>query len=98
MTSKRFLQNSRGRSYLQPGDYLAQIILTEESFHGNGGSYAGNWAGAMGAGIQFFITCHGDMDRDGDADGSDLVHLILGNETLDIFAFAVDFGRGNCPH
>jgi hypothetical protein len=38
---------------LLPGEYLAQLILTEESFHGDGGQYAGNWAGAMGATIQF---------------------------------------------
>jgi hypothetical protein len=37
----------------------------------------------------------GDFDRDGDVDGSDLAHLILGNETLDITFFALDFGRGN---
>jgi hypothetical protein len=38
---------------LAPGDYTAQLILTEESFHGDGGQYAGNWAAAMGAIIQF---------------------------------------------
>jgi hypothetical protein len=27
---------------------LAQLILTEESFHGSGGALAGSWAGAMG--------------------------------------------------
>ena len=43
-----------GGVYLQPGDYQVQIILTEESFHGSGGSYAGNWAGAMGADIEVF--------------------------------------------
>ena len=36
-----------------PGDYVAQLILTEESFHGDGGQYAGSWAAAMGATIQF---------------------------------------------
>jgi hypothetical protein len=40
---------------LAPGDYTVQLILTEESFHGDGGQYAGNWAGAMGATIQFNI-------------------------------------------
>jgi hypothetical protein len=43
-----------GGVYLQPGDYHAQIVLTEESFHGSGGSFAGSWAGAMGAEIQFY--------------------------------------------
>jgi hypothetical protein len=38
---------------LPVGDYTAQLTLTEESFHGDGGAYAGNWAGAMGASIQF---------------------------------------------
>jgi len=38
---------------LAPGDYSTQLILTEESFHGDGGTYAGNWAGAMGANIEF---------------------------------------------
>jgi hypothetical protein len=38
---------------LPPGNYSAQFMLTEESFHGDGGQYAGTWAGAMGATIQF---------------------------------------------
>lgn len=41
---------------LQVGDYLAQIILTEESFHGSGGTNAGNWAAAMGAQIDFSLS------------------------------------------
>lgn len=45
-----------GGVYLQPGDYSCQIILTEESFHGSGGTYAGNWAAAMGAAISFRIN------------------------------------------
>jgi len=45
-----------GGVYLSPGDYTAQIILTEESFHGDGGGYAGNWAAAMGGGIDFSIV------------------------------------------
>jgi hypothetical protein len=36
-----------------PGEYTAQLMLTEESFHGDGGQYAGNWAAALGATIQF---------------------------------------------
>jgi hypothetical protein len=32
-----------GGVFLQPGDYSADIFLTEESFHGSGGSLAGNW-------------------------------------------------------
>ena len=42
-----------GNVHLSPGEYGAQIMLTEESFHGDGGPYAGNWAAAMSATIQF---------------------------------------------
>jgi hypothetical protein len=45
-----------GGVFPAPGDYLAQIILTEESFHGSGGTYAGNWAGAMASPIDFSIV------------------------------------------
>jgi hypothetical protein len=38
---------------LSQGDYTAQLVLTEESFHADGGQYAGNWAGAMSTTIQF---------------------------------------------
>jgi len=41
---------------LAPGYYNCDFFLTEESFHGSGGTYAGNWAAAMGAPIQFEIT------------------------------------------
>ncbi len=74
--------------YLQPGDYHVQIILTEESFHGSGViSYAGSWAGAMGANIQFFITYPSDKDKDGDVDGVDLTALMndFTSETLEDF-------------
>jgi len=41
---------------LQPGAYTAQLTLTEESFHGDGGTYAGNWAAAMATtSISFII-------------------------------------------
>jgi len=40
---------------LPTGDYAAQIILTEESFHGSGGALAGNWAAAVGGDIGFTI-------------------------------------------
>jgi hypothetical protein len=42
-----------GNVPLAAGDYTAQLVLTEESFHGDGGTYAGNWAAAMGTTIQF---------------------------------------------
>ena len=42
-----------GNVQLSPGEYVAHLMLTEESFHSDGGQYAGNWAAAMGATIQF---------------------------------------------
>jgi hypothetical protein len=39
---------------LPPGAYEADLVLTEESFHGGG--LAGGWAAAMGARIEFEIT------------------------------------------
>jgi len=45
-----------GGVHLQLGEYNCQMILTEESFHGSGGSLAGNWAGAMSADIELTIT------------------------------------------
>jgi len=44
-----------GGKYLPSGDYSAQMILTEESFHGSG-TYAGNWAAAMGGNVQIKIV------------------------------------------
>lgn len=42
--------------FLAPGDYVCQMILTEESFHGSGGALAGNWAAAMGVDLQFAVV------------------------------------------
>jgi hypothetical protein len=42
-----------GGTPLAPGEYACQIVLTEESFHGSGGQYAGGWAAAMGCDIRF---------------------------------------------
>jgi hypothetical protein len=44
-----------GQMNLQQGEYNCQIILTEESFHGSGGTLAGNWAGAVTVNIMFTI-------------------------------------------
>ena len=44
-----------GNVNLTSGEYNAQLMINEESFHGDVGGYAGNWAAAMGASIQFFI-------------------------------------------
>jgi len=45
-----------GGVYLSPGKYDCQVVLTEESFHGSGGSLSGNWAGAMHSNILFYLT------------------------------------------
>ncbi|MCK4685099.1 MAG: hypothetical protein KAT44_09080 [Pirellulales bacterium] len=45
-----------GQVDLQSGEYSCQIVLTEESFHGSGGTLAGNWAGAVTDNIMFTIN------------------------------------------
>jgi len=45
-----------GGVMLRGGSYSATLFLTEESFHGSGGSYAGGWAAAMNAPVSFDIT------------------------------------------
>jgi len=45
-----------GGVFLAPGAYTCQFFLTEESFHSDGGTFAGNWAAAMGAPLSFEIT------------------------------------------
>jgi len=44
-----------GGVMLRGGSYSASLFLTEESFHGSGGSYAGGWAAAMAAPVSFDI-------------------------------------------
>ena len=46
---------------LPEGIYSCQMMLTEESFHGSGGAYAGNWAAAMGGDMQFVIAPPGSL-------------------------------------
>ncbi len=41
---------------LPDGHYVCQLVLTEESFHGSGGTYAGNWAAAVGGSVEFTIA------------------------------------------
>ena len=41
---------------LRPGEYQCEAILTEESFHGSGGQYAGSWAAAMSGNTGFRIA------------------------------------------
>lgn len=45
-----------GGLQLRPGDYSCQVILTEESFHGSGGTLAGGWAAAMGGDATFRVA------------------------------------------
>jgi hypothetical protein len=84
-----------GGVLLQVGDYLAQIILTEESFHGSGGTYAGNWAAAMGGEIDFSLII--DSDGDGIPDSSDNCPTVPNtgqvNSDGDTYGDACD----NCP-
>ncbi len=67
---------------LPAGDYSCDILLTEESFHGNGG-LEGSWADAMKASVQFTIlpadVCaepiKGDLNDDCRVDLQDLAIL-----------------------
>ena len=60
----------------RPGEYSVQIMLTEESFHGDGSGYVGSWAAAMGGDIAFALVIHGDFDGDGDVDPSDFTSFV----------------------
>jgi hypothetical protein len=54
-----------------PGDYEAEFVLTEESFHGGG--LAGGWAAAVGSMVTFtLVALPGDFDGDRDVDLDDL--------------------------
>ena len=39
----------------------------------------------------------GDLDQNGDVDGSDLAAYISNSMGIDLEDFAADFGRTNCP-
>ena len=43
------------------------------------------------------LRCEGDFDDDSDVDGSDLAALAANPDLLDLFTFALEFGRSNCP-
>jgi len=45
-----------GALQLQPGDYACDMVLTEESFHGSGGEFAGGWATAMAGSVDFRVA------------------------------------------
>jgi len=65
--------------FLPPGSYIANLILTEESFHGSGGTYAGNWAAVVGGEANFTISpIPGDFSYDRDVDSEDLGLFVLG--------------------
>ena len=87
-------------SGLPEGDYPnVRLLLTEESFHQN----CGTWSTVMAAEISFFINwltppaCEGDFDFDGDADGSDLAAYISIVFGIDLKDLSNDFGRTDCP-
>ena len=89
-----------GFSALPEGDYPnVRLLLTEESFHQN----CGTWSTVMAAEISFFINwltppaCEGDFDFDGDADGSDLAAYISIVFGIDLKDLSNDFGRTDCP-
>jgi hypothetical protein len=42
-------------------------------------------------------TCSGDIDSDGDVDGSDLAALITNTSLIDLTTFAQNFGENDCP-
>jgi hypothetical protein len=66
-----------GGVFLRPGAYACQMILTEESFHGIGISYAGAWAAAMGTGLSFTIgMTPGEWLVSGDANGDCSVNIL----------------------
>ena len=41
-------------------------------------------------------TCKGDCEPDGDVDGSDLYQYTVGNLTVSIDEFVINFGKINC--
>ena len=76
-------------------DFEAQLVLTEESFHGSGGEYAGGWAAAMSANIIPFPV---DVDQDRDVDIYDLAlfGLAYGSSAGEVnFDDSCDFDRDN---
>ncbi len=42
-------------------------------------------------------ACKGDLDGDGDVDGSDLATFAAGGTGITLEEFAADFGRTDCP-
>lgn len=75
-----------GGIYLQPGDYSCQLILTEESFHGSGGTFAGNWAAAMGGDIEFSIIPTSVNDPPDAVDDTVTIDEDSTNNTIDVLA------------
>lgn len=50
----------------------------------------------MGA-YEFGDACAGDLDKDGDVDGSDLAIFVAGGASITLEKFAAEFGRTDCP-
>lgn len=86
-----------GGVYLQPGQYDCRMFLTEESFHGSGGTFAGGWAAALAADIQFDIVAEpGDANGDMKVDGVDLAKWQQNYDPLGLNENTFDMGDWNC--
>jgi len=60
-----------------------------------------SYAGKLGAGrvnaFNAITGCQGDVEPDGDVDGTDLAAYISNGDTEDLGDFATNFGRVDCP-
>jgi hypothetical protein len=52
---------------------------------------------SVGSNLAVFALCVGDIDADGDVDGSDLSRLVLTLDLMGLDEFATDFGKPKCP-
>ena len=63
--------------FLEYGSYVCRLLLTEESFHGDGGANAGNWAAAMAANVSFELLPDWDITMDGTCNYQDVTQMSL---------------------
>ena len=59
---------------------------------------SGGDSGTASVDIRVARMCKGDLDDDGDVDGSDLAELAANPGLLDLSSFAEEFGRMDCLH